>query len=71
MWNGVVFDEQVGGPFEQGQKDGVQPLALGGADGVRGEHTGGAPFAVKLAEFAREVRSVLDEALREDLAKDR
>jgi hypothetical protein len=69
--DGVVFDEQVGGPFEQGQKDGAQPLALGGADGVRSERSSGAPFGVEFAEFARQVRRVLDEALREDFPEDR
>ena len=33
--------------------------------------SGGAPLGVELAEFARQVRRVLDEALREDLAEDR
>ena len=69
--DGVVFDEQVGWPFEQGQKDGAQPLALGGADSVWVERAGGPPLGVDFAEFARLIGCVLDEALREDLAEDR
>ena len=71
LWNGVVFDQQIGRPFEQGQKDGAQPLALGGADGVRRQRAGGPPLGVDFAEFARLIGCVLDEALREDLAEDR
>ncbi len=69
--NGVVFGKQIGRPFEQGQKDGSQPLALSRADGVRGERAGGPPLGVDFAEFARLIGCVLDEALREDLAEHR
>src|ERR1019366_3303687 len=67
--DGVVFYEHVGGPFEQGQEEGAQPLTLGGADRVRSECAGGAPLSVDFAEFAGQVRRVLDQTLREDLAE--
>jgi hypothetical protein len=70
LWDRVGFGEQIGGPFQQRQKDRAQPLALGWTDDVRGERAGGAPFGVELAEFARQVGGILDETLREDLAED-
>ncbi len=69
--DGVVLGEQIGGPFEQSLEDGAQPVALGGADGVRGEGACGAPLGVKFSKFAGEVGRVFDEALWEHFTKDR
>ena len=65
----LSFASSVGGPVEQGQQDGAQPIALGGADGVRGEIAGGAPLVVgvrgaRASGLARPYR-----ALREDPQK--